>query len=100
MNLQTNIEDILSRAESLFFVGIGGISMSSLAFCCRSRGYRVGGSDRAYSTMTEKIEQAGIPVVHVHDGANIEGYDALVYTGAVSMENPEMAAAAKTAQTA
>ncbi|MBR6745653.1 MAG: UDP-N-acetylmuramate--L-alanine ligase [Clostridia bacterium] len=95
MNLQTNIEDILSRAESLFFVGIGGISMSSLAFCCQARGYRVGGSDRAYSSMTERIEQAGIPVVHVHDGANIEGYDALVYTGAVSMENPEMAAAAK-----
>jgi UDP-N-acetylmuramate-alanine ligase len=33
MNLQTNIEDILSQAKSLFFVGIGGISMSSLAFC-------------------------------------------------------------------
>ena len=95
MNLQTNIEEILAQAKSLFFVGIGGISMSSLAFCCQSRGWRVGGSDRAYSAMTEKIENAGIPVVHVHDGANIEGYDALVYTGAVSMENPEMAAAAK-----
>jgi UDP-N-acetylmuramate--alanine ligase len=95
MNLQTNIEDILARAESLFFVGIGGISMSSLAFCCKARGFRVGGSDRAYSSMTDKIEAAGIPVVHVHDGKNIEGYDALVYTGAVSMENPEMAAAAE-----
>ena len=95
MNLQTNIEGILSRAKSLFFVGIGGISMSSLAFCCQSRGWRVGGSDRAYSSMTDKIEAAGIPVVHVHDGKNIEGYDALVYTGAVSMENPEMAAAAE-----
>ena len=95
MNFQTNIEGILSRAKSLFFVGIGGISMSSLAFCCQSRGWRVGGSDRAYSSMTDKIEAAGIPVVHVHDGKNIEGYDALVYTGAVSMENPEMAAAAE-----
>lgn len=95
MNFQTNIEDTLARAKSLFFVGIGGISMSSLAFCCRSRGWRVGGSDRAYSAMTDKIEAAGIPVVHVHDGKNIEGYDALVYTGAVNMENPEMAAAAE-----
>lgn len=95
MNFQTNIEDILARAKSLFFVGIGGISMSSLAFCCKSRGWRVGGSDRAYSSMTDKIEAADIPVVHVHDGKNIEGYDALVYTGAVNMENPEMAAAAE-----
>lgn len=95
MNLQTNIEDILSQAKSLFFVGIGGISMSSLAFCCKERGFHVGGSDRAYSSMTDKIEASGIPVVHVHAAGNIEGYDALVYTGAVSMENPEMAAAAE-----
>ena len=95
MNLQTNIETIMSKVKSLFFVGIGGISMSSLAFCCLARGYRVGGSDRAYSSMTERIEKAGMPVAHIHDGKNIEGYDALVYTGAVSMENPEMAAAAK-----
>lgn len=95
MNLQTNIETVMSSVKSLFFVGIGGISMSSLAFCCQARGYRVGGSDRAYSSMTERIENAGMPVAHVHDGKNIEGYDALVYTGAVSMENPEMAAAAK-----
>ena len=95
MNLQTNIETVMSTVKSLFFVGIGGISMSSLAFCCKARGYRVGGSDRAYSSMTERIENAGMPVAHIHDGKNIEGYDALVYTGAVSMENPEMAAAAK-----
>ncbi|MBE6665108.1 MAG: UDP-N-acetylmuramate--L-alanine ligase [Ruminococcaceae bacterium] len=95
MNFQTNIETVMSNVKSLFFVGIGGISMSSLAFCCRARGYRVGGSDRAYSSMTERIEKAGMPVAHIHDGKNIEGYDALVYTGAVSMENPEMAAAAK-----
>jgi len=94
MNLQTNIEETLSQAKSLFFVGIGGISMSSLAFCCKARGYRIGGSDRAYSSMTDRIEQAGIPVAHVHAAENIEGYDAVVYTGAVSMENPEMAAAA------
>ena len=95
MNFQTNIETVMSNIKSLFFVGIGGISMSSLAFCCQARGYRVGGSDRAYSSMTERIEHAGMPVAHIHDGKNIEGYDALVYTGAVSMENPEMAAAAQ-----
>lgn len=95
MNKQIHIEELMSRVRSLFFVGIGGISMSSLAFCCKARGYRVGGSDRAYSTMTERLENDGIPVIHIHDGENIDGYDAVVYTGAVTMENPEMAAAAK-----
>lgn len=85
----------MARVKRLFFVGIGGISMSSLAFCCRARGYHVGGSDRAYSSMTERLENEGIEVIHIHDGENIEGYDAVVYTGAVNMENPEMAAAAQ-----
>lgn len=93
MNKQINIEETMARVKRLFFVGIGGISMSSLAFCCRARGYHVGGSDRAYSAMTERLENAGIEVIHVHDGENIEGYDAVVYTGAVNMDNPEMAAA-------
>lgn len=95
MSKQIDIKELMSRVKSLFFVGIGGISMSSLAFCCRARGYRVGGSDRAYSSMTERLENEGIPVIHIHDGENIEGYDAVVYTGAVTMENPEMAAAAE-----
>jgi UDP-N-acetylmuramate--alanine ligase len=95
MNKQVNIESLMSRAKKLFFVGIGGISMSSLAFCCQARGYEVGGSDRAYSSMTERLENSGIPVVHIHDAENIDGYDAVVYTGAVTMQNPEMAAALK-----
>ena len=41
MNLQTNIETIMSKVKSLFFVGIGGLSMSSLAFCCKARGNTV-----------------------------------------------------------
>lgn len=94
VNRQIDIKDLMARVKSLFFVGIGGISMSSLAFCCRARGYRVGGSDRAYSAMTERLENDGIPVVHIHEADNIDGYDAVVYTGAVTMENPEMAAAA------
>ena len=48
MNEQLTIDMVMARAKKLFFVGIGGISMSSLAFVCRKRGYEVSGSDRAY----------------------------------------------------
>lgn len=87
------VEAILRRARHLFFVGIGGISMSSLAFVCRERGYAVSGSDRAVSAMTEKLIRAGIPVAREHHAEHIEGADAVVYTGAVTLENPELAAA-------
>jgi len=89
-----SIDGVMRRAKRIFFVGIGGISMSSLAFVCRERGYEVAGSDRAVSHMTERLEAAGIPVVHEHRSENIAGADAVVYTGAVSMENPELSAAA------
>lgn len=90
------VDSIMKSARRIFFVGIGGISMSSLAFVCADRGYEVAGSDRAVSHMTERLEAAGIPVAHVHRRENINGFDAVVYTGAVSEDNPElMEAAAK-----
>ena len=83
----------LEGAKKLFFVGIGGISMSSIAFVFASRGYEVAGSDRAESDMTRKLAAAGITVFHGHDAANVAGADALIYTGAVNEQNPEVAEA-------
>lgn len=83
----------LERAKKLFFVGIGGISMSSIAFVFASRGYDVAGSDRAESDMTRKLTASGIKVYRGHDGANVAGADAVIYTGAVNEQNPEIAAA-------
>ncbi len=93
MNENMDLESVMASAKTLFFVGIGGISMSSLAVACRRRGYRVSGSDRAHSSMTEKLEKDGMSVVYEHRAENIEGADAVVYTGAVSFDNPELAAA-------
>ena len=89
------ISIVMQNAKRIFFVGIGGISMSSLAFVCLDRGYQVAGSDRMHSHMTERLEAAGIPVVYEHRPENIAGFDAVVYTGAVSMDNPELSAALK-----
>ena len=54
-------------------IGIGGISMSSLAFALSRRGLTVWGSDRAKNEMTERLEAAGIRVVHEHRGDTVEG---------------------------
>lgn len=83
----------LGNAKRIFFIGIGGISMSSLAFVCKNAGYYVAGSDRSESALTQKLRDGGIPVFSRHDERNIDGFDAVVYTGAIHADNPEFARA-------
>ena len=83
------IEAMLADCKSIFFIGIGGVNMSSLAHISSLRGFRVGGSDRTCTAVTERLEQKGIAVFYSHDAANMEDYDAVVYTVAISEENPE-----------
>ena len=83
------IGELLDKCNSIFFIGIGGINMSSLAHISKKRGYRVGGSDRAGSALTERLEGEGIEIFYSHNAENISGYDAVVYTVAISPENPE-----------
>ena len=87
------IAEMLSGASSIYFIGIGGINMSSLAHISHIRGYRVGGSDQMASALTEKLEDAGIELFYSHEASHIEGYDAVVYTVAIAADNPEYNAA-------
>lgn len=89
------IKELLRRAprKSIFFVGIGGINMSSLAHISHIRGIKVGGSDRVPSALTHRLEREGIEIFYSHDASNIDGYDILVYTVAISENNPEYVAA-------
>ena len=83
------INDLLKDKKSIYFIGVGGINMSSLALITSMSGYRTGGSDRVRSALTEKIEAAGVKVNYNHNAENVEGYDAIVYTVAISADNPE-----------
>ena len=87
------IDEMLKDCHSIFFIGIGGISMSSLAQISLSLGYRVGGSDRSENVQTAQLKAKGIPVFPSHDAKNIEDYDAVVYTVAIGADNPEYLAA-------
>lgn len=83
------IEEMLAPCKSLFFIGVGGINMSSLALISKKRGYNVGGSDRTKTVLTESLEKEGIVLFYEHNADNLEGYDAVVYTVAISEDNPE-----------
>ncbi len=83
------IEKMLRRVDSIYFIGIGGINMSSLAHITHLRGIRTAGSDRCKTALTEKLEAAGIKINYEHDAKNIDGFGAVVYTVAISPDNPE-----------
>ena len=87
------IGEMLKNCRSIFFIGIGGISMSSLAQISRSLGYTVGGSDRSENLQTAQLKEMGIPVFGSHNAENIACYDAVVYTVAIGADNPEYLAA-------
>ena len=54
------IARMLDGKQAVYFLGIGGITMSSLAHITKTQGFRVGGSDRTLSPLTERLEKEGI----------------------------------------
>lgn len=76
------------------FIGIGGISMSGLAEVLLDRGFRVSGSDRSRSPLTDRLEEQGAAIFYGQRASNIkEGTDLVVYTAAIHPDNPEYKAA-------
>lgn len=79
----------------IHFIGIGGISMSGLAHIAIGDGYRVSGSDREKSEITNKLENEGAIIFEGHSAENIGDSDLVVHTAAVKDDNPEMQEAVK-----
>lgn len=79
-----------SRPEKIYFVGIGGISMSGLAEILADAGFSVSGSDRSKSTITEGLEKRGIRIFYGQKAENITSdIDCVVFTSAIHPDNPE-----------
>ncbi len=83
------IDGLLAECKSVYFIGIGGINMSSLAHITKRLGYAVGGSDRTKTALTVRLADEGIDVFYEHSQTYAEKYDAFVYTVAISPDNPE-----------
>lgn len=85
-----------SHPASVYFVGIGGISMSALAELLADAGFRVSGSDRAPSAQTSSLEAKGITVFYGQRAENItDDIDCVVFTAAILPDNPEYGAVHK-----
>ena len=80
----------LKDYNHIHFLGIGGIGVSAIAEIMHERGVIVSGSDMKESTVTQHLKNKGIRVFIGHDASNIEDADLLVYSSAVSQDNPEI----------
>lgn len=84
-----DIRDITDKSN-IYFVGIGGISMSSLAEILYKKGYKVSGYDCTPSPATEHLREIGIPVYYDTAPEHFENVTVAIVTAAVHEDNPEM----------
>jgi len=80
----------MKKYNSIYFIGIGGISMSGLAELMLERGIKVIGSDRNTNSFIEKLIKNGAKIYIGHAASNIEKVDLVVYTAAISQDNVEL----------
>ena len=84
----------MEKVEKIYFIGIGGVSMSALAKFASECGYRVSGSDSINSEMTRSLAFYGIKTFIGSDPTRSEFLEAdcVVYTDAINEENAELSA--------
>ena len=90
--IQDTYQVDFSRPIHVYFIGIGGISMSGLAEILLSEGFTVSGSDWSRTPLTERLESQGAAVHYgrPQKAENIEDdVELVVYTAAVHPDNPE-----------
>ncbi|MEI6631699.1 MAG: UDP-N-acetylmuramate--L-alanine ligase [bacterium] len=71
-------------------IGIGGIGMSGIAQLLLSRGFKVSGSDLKDNMIVNELVKSGAKVFIGHSQANVKGADVVVYSSAISENNPEL----------
>lgn len=78
------------RVRHVHFIGVGGIGMSGLAEILRTLEFEVSGSDVRAGESTRRLERLGVRVDVGHLAGNVVGSDVVVYSSAISPENPEI----------
>ena len=78
------------RVRHVHFVGVGGIGMSGLAEILRTLEFDVSGSDLKEGETTRRLARLGVRIDVGHRAGNVKNADVVVYSSAISPENPEM----------
>jgi len=87
--------DRLQQYKKFYLIGIGGAGMSAIAIVLNGMGYHVSGSDIKESRYTNLLKNEGMLVNIGHDRKNVEGWDAVIFSTAISKDNQELMAASE-----
>ena len=83
----------LGQPRRIHIVGIGGAGMSAIALVLRAMGHDVSGSDLKDSPVAARLRAHGIRVAVGHAAGNVGPVDAVTYSPAVALTNPEIVVA-------
>ncbi len=86
-------DKLLTNIKRIHMIGIGGSGMCPIAEILHSKGYILSGSDNNEGDTLNRIKALGIKVYMGHSAENIKGAELVVYSAAISEENPERVAA-------
>ena len=86
---------IIEKVKNIHLIGIGGSGMCPLAEILHSKGYLITGSDNNESDPLKRIKALGIKVYMGHAPENVHGAELIVYSAAISEDNPEIVEAKK-----
>lgn len=84
---------MMKTVKNVHFVGIGGIGMSGIAEILLSQGFTITGSDLNKTEVTDRLESLGIKIYEGHSAENLKEADVVVFSSAVTLDNPEVKAA-------
>lgn len=94
MKIVKKSDAVLDNVKHIHFIGIGGSGMCPLAEILHSKGYILTGSDNNESDPLKRIKNLGIKVYMGHSPENVESSELIVYSAAISKDNPELVRAA------
>lgn len=83
------------HVKHIHCIGVGGIGVSALAEMLLSQGYQVTGSDLVENQQTRRLAELGARISIGHKAENITSPDWVVYSSAISLDNPELIASKK-----
>ena len=87
-----NLEN-LKKYKHIHLIGIGGVSMSGIAEILHHFGLFVTGSDCTKSRITDRLASHGIFVSIGHSTSLVEKADLVIYSAAISKDDPELVCA-------
>ncbi|MEJ5305566.1 MAG: UDP-N-acetylmuramate--L-alanine ligase [Ignavibacteria bacterium] len=86
---------MLRNFRKVHMIGIGGIGMSGIAEVLLAMNFKVSGSDRSLSEITDRLVSLGAEIYEGHRAENLKDADVVVYSSAVTMDNVEIQEALK-----